>query len=89
MASYSSRSPFLHAIAIAIFHVNDIHARLDEFSSSGTDCTAPEKGCYGGYARIKHTVDELRAQTPHSILLNAGDEFQGTLFYTYYVRGRF
>lgn len=68
----------------AFFHINDVHAHLDEFAASGADCTDPEKGCYGGYARIKHTVDELRPQYEDSLWLNAGDEFQGTLFYTYY-----
>ena len=61
-----------------------MHAHLDEYSSSGTDCDKPEKGCYGGYARIKHTIDTLRPQYNDSLWLNAGDEFQGTLFYTFY-----
>ncbi|RSL73787.1 hypothetical protein CEP54_000179 [Fusarium duplospermum] len=69
---------------MSFFHVNDIHAHLDEFSSSGTDCTDPKKGCYGGYARIKHTVDGLRKEYPDNLWLNAGDEFQGTLFYSFY-----
>ncbi|KAJ0163299.1 5'-nucleotidase [Colletotrichum tanaceti] len=69
---------------VSFFHVNDVHAHLDEFSSSGTDCTRPERGCYGGYARIKHTVDELRPRYNDSLWLNVGDEFQGTLFYSFY-----
>ncbi|KAF2761296.1 Metallo-dependent phosphatase [Pseudovirgaria hyperparasitica] len=69
---------------ISFFHINDVHAHLDEFSTSGTDCTHPERGCYGGAARIKHTLDTLRPQHADSLFLNAGDEFQGTLFYTYY-----
>ncbi|KAK1993851.1 5'-nucleotidase [Colletotrichum falcatum] len=69
---------------VSFFHVNDVHAHLDEFSSSGTDCTRPERGCYGGYARIKRTVDELRPRYNDSLWLNAGDEFQGTLFYSFY-----
>ncbi|KAK2052582.1 5'-nucleotidase domain-containing protein [Colletotrichum caudatum] len=69
---------------VSFFHVNDVHAHLDEYSSSGTDCTRPERGCYGGYARIKYTVDELRPQYNDSLWLNAGDEFQGTLFYSFY-----
>lgn len=68
----------------AFFHVNDVHAHLDEFYSSGADCVDPNRGCYGGYARIKHAVDELRPQYDNSLWLNAGDEFQGTLYYTYY-----
>jgi 5'-nucleotidase len=68
----------------AFFHVNDVHAHLDEFSSSGTDCEEPEEGCYGGYARIKSKVTELRKAHPDNLWLNAGDEFQGTLFYSFY-----
>lgn len=69
---------------ISFFHVNDVHAHLDEFSSSGTDCTKPERGCFGGYARIKKTIDEQRPKYNDSLWLNVGDEFQGTMFYSYY-----
>ncbi|KAF2623506.1 Metallo-dependent phosphatase [Macroventuria anomochaeta] len=69
---------------ITFFHVNDVHAHLDEFSSSGTDCTRPERGCYGGYARIKTVVEEKRPNYNDSLWLNVGDEFQGTLFYSFY-----
>lgn len=61
-----------------------MHAHLDEFSSSGTDCTRPERGCYGGYARVKTVIEEQRPNYEDSLWLNAGDEFQGTLFYSYY-----
>ncbi|KAF8473383.1 5'-nucleotidase protein-like protein [Kalaharituber pfeilii] len=69
---------------ISIYHINDVHAHLDEFRSSGTDCTDPTKGCYGGYARVKSVIDKDRPTKEDSIFLNAGDEFQGTLFYTFY-----
>lgn len=67
-----------------MIHINDVHAHLDEFSSSGTDCTRPERGCFGGIARIKTVLDELRADHPDNLVINAGDEFQGTLFYSFY-----
>ncbi|ATY61065.1 5'-nucleotidase precursor [Cordyceps militaris CM01] len=69
---------------MTFIHVNDIHAHLDEFAKSGSDCTDPSKGCFGGYARIKTKVEELRETFPDHLLLNAGDEFQGTLFFSYY-----
>ncbi|KAK4223431.1 putative 5'-nucleotidase precursor [Podospora fimiseda] len=69
---------------ISFYHLNDVHAHLDEFSSSGTDCTRPERGCFGGYARIKTVLQETRPSHPDSLLLNAGDEFQGTMFFSYY-----
>lgn len=68
----------------AFFHINDVHAHLDQFVKSGSDCKDPTKGCFGGYARIKTKVDELRKQSPNHLWLNAGDEFQGTLFYSFY-----
>ncbi|KAJ8074771.1 hypothetical protein PM082_019096 [Marasmius tenuissimus] len=70
--------------SLSVFHVNDVHAHLDEYRSSGSDCTDPTVGCYAGYARFKHKLGELRPQAENSLLLNIGDEFQGTLFFTYY-----
>ncbi|KAG6023382.1 hypothetical protein E4U41_002029, partial [Claviceps citrina] len=69
---------------LSFFHVNDVHAHLDQFAKGGTDCTDASKGCVGGYARIKTKVDELRGEKPDHLWLNAGDEFQGTLFYSFY-----
>lgn len=69
---------------ITFFHINDVHAHLDQFSSSGTDCTNPSKGCYGGYARVKTVLDASRPNKRNSLFLDAGDEFQGTLFYNFY-----
>ena len=41
--------------------------------------------CQGGYARIKAAVDAARRRFPNeTLLLNAGDEAQGTMYYTYY-----
>ncbi|CAK1367345.1 unnamed protein product [Cercospora beticola] len=68
----------------SFFHINDVHAHLDEFRSSGTDCTDPTRGCFGGYARVSTVVNERRPVLNSSLFLNAGDEFQGTLFYSYY-----
>ncbi|KAG5919669.1 hypothetical protein E4U42_006445 [Claviceps africana] len=69
---------------LSFFHVNDVHAHLDQFAKGGADCTDASKGCVGGYARIKTKVDELRREKPDHLWLNAGDEFQGTLFYSFY-----
>ncbi|KAF2222716.1 5'-nucleotidase [Elsinoe ampelina] len=69
---------------LTFFHINDVHAHLDEFrASTGVDCQ-PAQGCVGGYARVKTVLDELRPQSKNSLFLNAGDEFQGTLFFNFY-----
>lgn len=69
---------------ISFYHINDVHAHLDEFSASGTDCPRKEAGCRGGYARVRAAVQESRPCHPDSLFLNAGDEFQGTMFFSYY-----
>ncbi|KAA8895490.1 5'-nucleotidase [Sphaerosporella brunnea] len=67
---------------LSFYHINDVHAHLDQFRSSGSSCTDPSKGCVGGYSRVKTVLDQTRRTHKNSLLLNAGDEFQGTLFYT-------
>ncbi|KAJ3053075.1 hypothetical protein HK097_005109 [Rhizophlyctis rosea] len=70
---------------LKILHTNDIHSHLDQFTSSGTDCRQSNidtNTCYGGIARIKRTVDDIRANTTtDTLLFDAGDQFQGTLFF--------
>ncbi len=61
---------------VAFYHINDVHAHLDEFRSSGTDCTNVTLGCYGGYARVKTVIEETRPGHNDSLFLNVGDEFQ-------------
>lgn len=69
---------------ITFFHINDVHAHLDEFKSSGADCEEPEDVCYGGYSRVKTFLDANRPNKTNTLFLDAGDEFQGTLFYNFY-----
>ncbi|KZV91650.1 Metallo-dependent phosphatase [Exidia glandulosa HHB12029] len=71
---------------ITFIHVNDIHAHLDEFQPIGIDCDSSHE-CVGGYARLKTKIDELRSKWPDSLLLDCGDEFQGTLFFSFYNGG--
>ncbi|KXN68194.1 Metallo-dependent phosphatase, partial [Conidiobolus coronatus NRRL 28638] len=72
---------------LSIIHTNDIHSHYDQNNKYGTDCTPAQitaKQCYGGVPRLKATIDQLRREHPNSLLLDAGDQFQGTLFYSYY-----
>ncbi|PVF98209.1 Metallo-dependent phosphatase [Serendipita vermifera] len=69
---------------ITVIHTNDVHSHLDEWRAGrGTDCT-PGNECISGYARIKQKIKDLRETVTDPVVLNAGDEFQGTLFFTYY-----
>ncbi|KAG9293103.1 hypothetical protein G9A89_016465 [Geosiphon pyriformis] len=73
---------------MTIIHTNDVHSRVDQINEAATDCT-PEQfaksQCYGGTARHKTVIDRLRRRGKFfSLLMDGGDEFQGTMFYTYY-----
>ncbi|PZM10323.1 bifunctional metallophosphatase/5'-nucleotidase [Rhizobium tubonense] len=72
-----------------ILHINDFHSRDESINKFDATCTADEetkKECFGGAARLKTEIDERRKALAgqNVILLDAGDNFQGSLFYTTY-----
>jgi 2',3'-cyclic-nucleotide 2'-phosphodiesterase (5'-nucleotidase family) len=70
-------------IEISLIHINDFHARFEPVSSSSGTCLAgQEESCFGGIARIATVVKRLVNERPNPVFLNAGDNFQGTLWYT-------
>ena len=71
---------------LRIAHTNDVHARFENTSSSGGTCRGNEEdGCYGGVARRYTIMEILRQQAGSNLLfLDAGDQFQGTLWFIYY-----
>lgn len=75
---------------LTILHTNDVHARVDQFDSGGNTCDEEELAaneCFGGAARVKTAADQVRAEAANSVLVDAGDQFQGTLFYNQYRGG--
>ncbi|KAJ8711859.1 hypothetical protein PYW08_008813 [Mythimna loreyi] len=64
-----------------ILHYNDFHARFVETSPTGTACNPSNSPCIGGFARLATLVRERLISEPYSLLLNAGDSFQGTIWY--------
>ncbi len=73
--------------SLTVLHTNDFHARFEPISKYDSPCSAEdntEGKCFGGSARLVTAVAEARARTNNSILVSGGDQFQGTLFYTYY-----
>jgi len=64
---------------ITILHTNDVHSHIDPFG--------PEDGRNankGGVARRASLIESIRKENPHTILLDAGDIFQGTPYFNYY-----
>ncbi|MGH1415317.1 MAG: bifunctional metallophosphatase/5'-nucleotidase [Pelagimonas sp.] len=73
--------------SLTILHTNDFHARFEPISKYDSGCSADsnaEGKCFGGSARMQTAITEARARSNNSVLFDGGDQFQGTLFYTYY-----
>ncbi len=74
-----------------ILHINDLHSRIEPINRFDSTCGADDDAegkCFGGIARVKTKIDERRkalSDTGQNVLvLDAGDQFQGSLFYTTY-----
>ncbi|MGI9402635.1 MAG: bifunctional metallophosphatase/5'-nucleotidase [Rhizobiaceae bacterium] len=72
---------------LTILHTNDFHARFEPINKYDSGCKKEdnvEGKCFGGTARLVTAIGDARARSNNSILVDGGDQFQGTLFYTYY-----
>ncbi|MDT0688287.1 metallophosphatase [Salegentibacter sp. F188] len=64
---------------ITILHTNDVHSHIEPF---GPD--APRNPNMGGVARRATLVEQIRQENPNTLLLDAGDIFQGTPYFNFY-----
>ncbi len=72
---------------LTILHTNDFHARFEPISKYDGPCGAEDNTageCFGGSGRLMTAITEARERAGNSILVDGGDQFQGTLFYTQY-----
>jgi len=69
---------FAAPVDLTILHTNDTHDRLLPFDSrNGKDL--------GGIARRAALIKQIKSQTAGTLVLDAGDVFQGTPIYTFYL----
>jgi len=64
---------------ITILHTNDVHSHIDPFPVDD-----PKYANMGGAARRASAIQQIRQQNPNTLLLDAGDIFQGTPYFNYY-----
>ncbi|GGD91410.1 bifunctional metallophosphatase/5'-nucleotidase [Planktosalinus lacus] len=64
---------------ITILHTNDTHSRLDPFPAN--DARYANKG---GVARRATLIENIRKENQNTLLLDAGDYFQGTPYFNFY-----
>ncbi len=74
-----------------ILHINDLHSRIEPINRFDSTCSAEdntEGKCFGGVARVATKLNELRDQLladgQNVIVVDAGDQFQGSMMYTTY-----
>lgn len=80
-------APAAQAETLTILHTNDFHSRIEPINKYDSTCSAEdaaENKCFGGSARLATAIRDQQAQTNNSILVDGGDQFQGSLFYNYY-----
>lgn len=64
---------------ITILHTNDTHSQIDPIAAN--DRLYPGKG---GVARRASLVKRVRKENPNTLLIDAGDVFQGTPYFNFY-----
>lgn len=77
------------AFTLHLLHVNDAHSRIESINATGSTCSDEDEAageCFGGAARLKTAIDarrgELVAAGENVLVLDAGDQFAGSLFFT-------
>ncbi|XP_033979778.1 snake venom 5'-nucleotidase-like isoform X1 [Trematomus bernacchii] len=72
------------ALELVLLHTNDVHARVEETSVHSGTCGSESSACFAGVARRATEVARIRSTERHVLLLDAGDQFQGTVWFNHY-----
>jgi len=79
----SLTAPLLEALAgetlITILHTNDTHSQIDPFP--------PDDRLYAGkgeWRAARRWLGRIRKDNPNTLLIDAGDAFQGTPYFNFY-----
>lgn len=82
MSAYMQPNIFASSQAVdelVILHTNDVHSHIEPFSDD--DKKYPGMG---GIAPRKSIIDAIRDKHKHTLLLDAGDIFQGTPYFNFF-----
>ncbi|MEL6167132.1 MAG: bifunctional metallophosphatase/5'-nucleotidase [Pseudomonadota bacterium] len=73
--------------SITLLHTNDFHDRIEPISRFNSTCSAEDNAageCFGGIARLVTAIEAAKARHDNYLLVDGGDQFQGTLFFQFY-----
>ncbi|MCH8952625.1 MAG: 5'-nucleotidase C-terminal domain-containing protein [Proteobacteria bacterium] len=80
-------TPAAADFTLTILHTNDFHSRIEPINKYDSACAAKDAAadkCFGGSARLITAIRARRAAAKNALLVDGGDQFQGSLFYSYY-----
>ena len=63
VAVWAAAAAVASGYELTILHTNDLHSRFDEITARGSACREKDRAagkCFGGVARIKRAVEEIR-----------------------------
>jgi len=72
---------------LTILHTNDVHSRIQQIDAFDQTCPKEkikQGNCFGGVARRATMIKQIRNEGGNVLVLDAGDQFQGTLFFHKY-----
>ena len=64
---------------LCIMHTNDVHSHIEPFPTNHSKYPG-----MGGVAKRAKLINKIRSEVEHTLLLDAGDMFQGTPYFNYY-----
>ncbi len=90
LSTFSVSAQTSSDFSLTLIHVNDTHSHFDPAPTKlMLDLGSPlgVKPVYvqmGGFAELADVINRLRAEDTNSLVIHAGDFFQGTLYFTKY-----
>ncbi len=91
LAGLAVAAPVAADTTLHLLHINDLHSRIQPINRFDSTCNAEDDAageCFGGVARVATAINtlrgELEAAGENVLVLDAGDQFQGSLMYTTY-----
>ena len=67
-------------VQLTILHTNDVHSRINPFPMDGS-----RNQGLGGAARRATLIKQIKREVEHTLLLDAGDIFQGTPYFNFFL----
>ena len=68
-------------LELVVLHTNDTHSHIAGVDKYGNACF-DDADCTGGMGRIAAAINAAKAENDNILALDAGDQFQGSLFYS-------